>query len=105
MGAKIARVMQALSIRRFEIDYQYSFTIDNPQRRRFVKNGYRIEHSVLATVGKTPINGKTIGVMLNWSSRDKLLDRMRMELLGGEARLLERPNRVGNPGYVAIEVA
>lgn len=37
-------------------------------------------HSMLATQGVTPINGKNIGVMLNWTSQRELLDRMMDEL-------------------------
>jgi hypothetical protein len=102
LGGLIARMVQALSMRRFEIDYQYSFTIDDPDRARFVKNGYGIEQSVLATVGKTPINGKTIGVRLNWSSRRQLLDRMCGELREEEAGRLKRAVGVSNPANRAI---
>jgi len=80
LGGLIARIAQALSIRRFRIDYQFSFTIDSPARHNLAAKGYGMAHSVLATKGITPINGKNIGVMLNWTSRTELLDRMRQEL-------------------------
>ncbi len=105
LGSLIARVMQALSIRHFEIDYQYSFTVDNPNRRRLVRNGYGIEHSVLATVGTTPINGKSIGVMLNYSSRQELLARMKKELGVCKLRRLQAPARIRDNRHPAIQVA
>lgn len=105
LASQIARVVQALSIRHFEIDYQFNFTIDSPERRRFVKNGYGIEHSVLATTGTTPINGKTVGVMLNWSSRQEILGRMKRELDERKARRLETAVDVGDLRHRAVQIA
>jgi len=80
LGGLIARAAQALAVRRFRIDYQFSFTIDSPARHDLASKGYGMAHSMLATQGVTPINGKDIGVMLNWTSRAELLERMMREL-------------------------
>ncbi len=80
LGGLIARIAQALSIRRLRIDYQFSFTVDSPSRHKLAKSGYGMAHSVLATTGVTPINGRNMDLMLNWTSRAELLGRMQQEL-------------------------
>lgn len=80
LGGLIARVSQALSIRMFQIDFQFSFSRTSPERRAMASNGYGMAHSVLAMTGMSPITETVMDLRLNWTSRMELLDRMSREV-------------------------